>query len=431
MTAGSGGTRRSLSALAPAAEVSAVVNATAFRQHGAALSAFAPLLRLSGRKAAADIVRVQHALTRGLMTASDATLLAGWDSLRNLAELANKLPPAKAASVCRELERQSQALLAAQDDFALLWTESAAAERLKRVKARADQTLAALQKASNARKAMEVSSEAAVLGTLVANTVKGEPELAKLWNSFLRVASLTSPSVLSAAKVAAKRCAGVAQILARKGPLTETEFSQLWSHLSKVRGELGEGYAFGTQRFLRERDKELARASAIALKLGPGHEVKYVTQLEHSIKINGAEGPDAMVLVFNRKTGQMYDPTRIQVKTAAHSEGVEQSIRDGFRSAGHERRGIVPVASCELRLTQDGPVEHFMISSHPDVTTRSLLINAGGAKIPREDLEALRSLGMRVDELDVGMNIEQFTHLAISLMEAALDTAKAAAKAAP
>jgi hypothetical protein len=405
-------------------KVAAAVGEFGLRHHGVAVRAFEPLLARFGRRAGLDLLRVERALGAGLASGGDACAGEAWAALGRLSGLALKLPPGdEQIRVGIEIERRMQALLARDAGYAKAYAEASAEAAAKLREKAARRALAAARRTG--AKAPKITPAAKVIADLDA-VVGDRAELRRLWAHFQRVVPPSSAAMARAAEVAAERADAVSAIL-RDRRLTPAErTAAVWGHLSKVRGELGEGYALGNVPWRRLRDAERARVEAIAARLGPGLDVLSLTQLEHGVRINGSEGPDAVIVIVNRKQGVAYDPLRVQVKTADTSEAVDQTINDVLRSAGLEARtGPLPTVVYEFRATSDGPIEHFVLSAHPDVETRNVIINAADASLPYADMARLRGMGLTVSEQTLDLSVEQFTHLAVSLMETALKAAKA------
>ena len=76
--------------------------------------------------------------------------------------------------------------------------------------------------------------------------------------------------------------------------------------------------------------------------------------------------------------------------------------------------------------TPGGPIEHFLLAVNEKVETTYTVINAAGSRIPQPDLDELIRFGIEAEELKLDLSIEQLTHLAASLMDAAVNALRSA-----
>jgi hypothetical protein len=400
------------------AAVSVVVHA-----HGAELRPFAGLLARFGKAAARDVQMLHQVLSANTAVLTDGAIGQGWAAVKRLAEQARTLPAGPERTLAAiEVERAMQALLSRETDFVIAYTDALehAAAELRQAKAQQ-----ALKAAKGLLSAVTPTAASQVLAHLAKELDAGAPALKRLWQRYRSVPGGPA-GMLKAAGIAGERAQPMQAILRRRGLGVAQRQSQLWGHLSKIRGELGEGYALGNKVWFTHRADQLARARGLANRLGPGHTVEYLTQAEHGLRLNGAEGPDAIVAIVNRAEKRLYDTMRAQVKVAEIGEGAAQSANDVLRSIGQERRGAQALSRYEFRLTPSGPAEAFALSSRPEVTTHLYLINAAGGRTPARDLAELKALGLPITTIALDMSVTQFTHLAVSMAESAIKLLKAA-----
>ncbi len=319
-----------------------------------------------------------------------------------------KLLPAREQDHCAiELERRMQTLNSKRDGFGRLLARSA------------ESATAKTSTGPGRQKNKVADGILAIFGDLMDAAAKRDEPVFAIWRHFRKVVSPSSPAVRSAldylaahqAEIKALSKASISSVADRVKKL-----QALRGYLAKIRGELGEGYALLNKVWKGVVVSRILEAQRIASKLGPGYEVHYLTQLDNAIKVNQLEGPDALIVIINRKTKQAFFHTAAQVKTARTSEAVGQSVNDLLRSAGEQRNTLVP--TCEFTL--NGRREIFTLGGHPLVETNRYIINATGSRIPAADLNVLQRLGHAVTEIELDMSVDQFTSLAISLLEAAL-----------
>jgi hypothetical protein len=389
------------------AAVQAVVHS-----HGAELRPFRVMLQVLGKPAARHIQLLRAALTIRSSRLTQSALTRGWQAAASLAEQLKTIAPSPERTLLEhELEQSLASLLSRDRDFIENYTEAIAdvvRAGLARKEARA---LAALGKS------VQPSSAAQVIARLAKNLQTASPELIELWERIYAVKQAHA-GIERAAAIAAAR----ATVMRRLLSAGETE--RLWSHLFKVRGELGEALALHAPEWLVRREQELDRARRLAYRMGPGHQAVYLTQAENGLRLNRAEGPDALVAIINRRERRIFDVARGQVKVALESEGAIQHVNDIFRRVGLERNRTLSSAFYEFPLTPGGQPQIFVAAAHPDVTTRLYLMNAAGGHTAPADLELLRTFGMAVDEIGMGWTVNQLTHGAISLAESAIGLLK-------
>ncbi|WP_369133612.1 hypothetical protein [Modestobacter sp. I12A-02662] len=391
------------------------------RTHAAEVRPFAGLLVRFGKAAVRDVQILDEVLSLTRSAPSEAALGRGWSAVTRLAEKARSLPPGRERNLVGiEVERAMQALLARDADFAIGFTEAIehAAAQLRAVRAEA-----AIKAAGTLVRFPAPTEGGKVLARLARRLDAAAPELQRLW-SRLEAASESARSIQAAADAAAERAPAILKVLRERGLTSQQRLSQIWGHLSGIRGPLGEGYGLGNRVWLARRAEEMARARALAAAMGPGHTVEYLTQVANNLQVNGREGPDAMLLIVDQRARRTYNSMRAQVKVAAVSEGAQQSGNDVLRSLGVES-GRVPVPATVTYTPGPGetPVT-LLLSSHPEVRTRLHLINAAGSRIPEADIHALREFGFAIDELQLDLTVTHFTHLALSVAESALDLLK-------
>ena len=209
---------------------------------------------------------------------------------------------------------------------------------------------------------------------------------------------------------------------------------ELWGHLSNVRGYLGEALAFTDKAVLADRDAALAAAQDIAKRLGPGHDAVWLTQVENGIRYaDGGEGPDGvLILIRNATTGEAYVHTAYQVKAARSSSGFPQSVNDVYREAGVFRaggwepgRGMV-TPGCLGAGTRGGPAPHGERTGAAACGRCELRSGA-----TNQEVGALKVAGFIVDEQVLWMSVDQATHLAVSMQQAAVREGLASGRLKP
>lgn len=369
-----------------------------FREHGTVVRTFAPLLLRFGARAEKELMLCERAFLRCFASGSEVSFRMADAAATRLRKMIKRLPAREQDHCTIELERRMQTLNSKRDGFGRLLAQAAES--------------AAVKMSSGRRKKKNNLAEKilSVFGELMDAAAKRDRPVFAIWRHFRKVVSPSSSSVRSALDYLAAHQAEI------KDAARVRNLQALWGYLAKIRGELGEGYALLNKVWKGVVDSRIQEAERIASKLGPGHEVHYLTQLDNAIKVNELEGPDALIVIINRKTKQAFFHTAAQVKTARTSEGVGQSVNDLLRSAGEQRYTLVP--TCEFTL--NGKREIFTLGGHPLVETNRYIINATGSRIPSGDLYVLQSLSHAVTEFELDMTVDQFTLLAISLLEAAL-----------
>jgi hypothetical protein len=384
------------------------VGAFFFRNHGVVIHVFGPLLRDFGVLAGKDIAILTRAFNRAAQSGSEAAFRAAEAAAGRLRKLVVKLPQADQQSVAIELERRMQTLNQKRDEFGKLFAEEV--QDAKRAK-KAAKTLASAESAL--RKSLDADKLIAKLGEVRAARGAADPAVDAVWKAFESVVDpLVSAGVRDAATYAAQHSDKIKKLL-KDGKLTQ----ELWGYLVKIRGALGEDYALGNAVWHKKRDELLGEAAKHALQMGDGYEVRYLTQLDHGIKLNGGEGPDALIAIIHPDKKEIYFYATVQAKTADTSEALTQIVDGIARSGGKKGAAAVPVATVNLNL--DGDLMVLTASRNSSFTESFYLINASESTIPTNDLLLLQQSGIRATELQLDMTVDQFTHLALDVMEAA------------
>lgn len=408
-----------LAAVVRAGEAGTAAIQTYIRRHGAAIAPFADLIARFGKGARADVVLLHQVLGAPAATLTDAALGSGWTAAKRLFGMAQRMPegPAKIRAGL-DIQRSMLSLLSRQDDFALEWTDEITAALLASRKAAADE---ALKLAPALAHSTGDLAGAKALARLSAEMPAASPELRALWALYLKAVRQTDAGLLKAATLAAEGAADMKRLLRSRGMRAVDRRNQLWGYLSNVRGALGEAYALSDEAWLAIKADELIRAHKLAATLGPGYEVRYLTQADNLLLLNGREGPDAVIVLINRNQAQpeLIDVTQAQVKVARVSQGAEQSANDVWRRIGEERAAAAGMPAW-YTFTADDVTESFLVVARPEVVPRVVLLNAAGSRTPRADLEVLNSLGLDVTEGGLSLSVKQLTHLAISLCESAI-----------
>jgi hypothetical protein len=380
------------------------VGAFFFRNHGVVIHVLGPLLRDFGKPAANDIAVLTRAFERCVESSSASAFRAAESAASRLRALADKLPPADRQSVLIEIERQMQTLQNKRNEFGKLFAESM--QETKATGKVAGFVASALGKAKDADQVI------ATLGEVIAARSAAEPAIAAVWKSFRRYVPLQSVGVRAAAGYAAEHAPKIKALLA-KGKMTP----ELWGHLVKIRGFLGEEYALANRIWRSKADDLMRDAQKFASRRGEGYEVVYLTQADHRIELNGLEGPDAIIAIIHREKREFFFHSTIQVKTADTSKGLDQ-IADGIsRTAGKRGGGAVSVPNVSMVL--EGEPMIFTAARDPALTESFYLINASESMIPVDDALLLEQYGIRATELQLDMSVDQFTHLSLDIMEAA------------
>jgi hypothetical protein len=383
------------------------------RSHGTAMAKYDPLILRFGDQAAPHVETLTRAMSRGTLTGSAATLEEAELARAKLMPLANRLPQGDRARVGLALVRDGQTIMERMLGDAKDYAEGVEDYMAELASRRAWKSLA-LQALESARL---VVKPGAVLAQLGRDFQLASPELQQLWERYWAIVPLESPFMTAAARSAAEHAPAIADLL-RNRELKATQ--AIWGHLVNPRGVLGEGYALLNPIWLSELDGLLASARKLALGFGPGHTVRYFTQVEHGILLNGRAGPDAVVAVVNQKAATIRVPNPAQVKVATSSEAAAQSVKDAYRSAGLDKLGpVLPYYS--LRLAKNEELRTFRLLS--DVDERLYVINAAQGRLPSADVELLKKLAP-FEERGLDLSVTQFTHLTISLVEAAIKAAK-------
>jgi hypothetical protein len=386
-----------------------------FFSHGRAIQVFGPLLRNLDKNIGRDIVALQRAFGRCSVSSSEAAFRLAEDAAGRLRTQAAKLRPAEQQVVLVEIDRQMQTLQNKRNGFGKLFAEDVEEAARKKAAATAvARATSALEKTKDADKLI------AHLGDVIAAHRFAEDAVAEIWSAFLRYGGMQSPGVRKAAEYVAGRPQKI-KALIESGALSE----ELWGHVRRVVGFMGEDYGLLNPVWLNRSDELMKAAEGAAKQLNDllpaakagGYEVRYLTQLDHTIRINGREGPDAIIAIFHPERKEFYFFATIQVKTANTSEGLVQVVDGLFRSAGKtgDSGKLVPFVEFVL----DGEPLAFPLSRNPAVTESFHVINAAGSMIPPEDVDLIRRIGMQVTELKFDMSVDQFVHMALDFMEAA------------
>jgi hypothetical protein len=384
-----------------------------FRQHGTAVRAFAPLLR-SIAKAEKEIALLERAFLRCLISGSEASFRTADAAATRLRKLIKRLPAQEQDQCAMELERRMQTLNNKRDGFGRLFVESVEKSAVK-----ASSRMRSVSAKKHLRLADQVLS---AFGLLMDTAIKSEAAVGAVWKHFRKVVTPSSRAVRSAVEYLATHQEQIKALTRASAQSTASRLRRIQAlrgYLVNVRGYLAEGYALLNKVWKGVVDTRLQEAEAIASKLGPGHEVHYLTQLDNGIHINvsGAQGPDALIVIVNRKTKQAYIHTFAQVKAARTSKAIGQTVKDQLRLAGEQINTLVP----RLEFTLNGKLQHLTIDWHPLVEESIYVINAAGSRIPKADLDDLKRLGRAVTELELDISVDQFTRLAVSMLEAALN----------
>lgn len=387
-----------------------------FRQHGETVRAFTPLLLRFGKEGGKKVKLLERAFNACLESGSEASFRIADHAAMRLRKLSNQLPEPEQSQVAIEIERRMQTLNNKRDGFGRLFAESAEESMIAKAARKRLSSRVALATVKKTQLADRVLS---VFGDLMRKADAEGAAVSLIYKHFQQVVEADSSSMKSAMQYAADHAEKMRDIVESKILSPAHRLQKLRGYLSKMRGDLGEGYGLLNKVWSGSIYKHLEEAEQIAIelnKLEPGHEVHYLTQLDNKILVNGLEGPDALIVIVNRRSKKCYFHTKAQVKTATTSEGVKQSIHDLLRSAGEQRRTAVPYVD----FTLNGKREVFTLGADPLVQTNRYLINATGSTIPKVDIDKLKSLGEAVTELELDMSVDQFTLLAVSVIEAAI-----------
>jgi hypothetical protein len=253
--------------------------------------------------------------------------------------------------------------------------------------------------------------------------------LVKLWD-FVRTQVGTAPGIEAMARQASDSSEAVWKILKEKG--VKAGEQELWGHLSNVRGYLGEALAFTDRAVLADRDAALAAAQDIAKRLGPGHDAVWLTQVENGIRYtDNGEGPDALILIRNATTGEAFVHTAYQVKAARSSSAFPQSVNDVYREAGVFRAGGWEPGRATVTFSPPGQEREvtLRLTESAQVQRRAVVVNFSGAT--NQEVGALKAAGFIVDEKVLGMSVDQATHLAVSMQQAAVREGLASGRLKP
>jgi hypothetical protein len=412
----------SLSALTR--KVTPAVGATLSRQRGRLGRPFEALIKQAGAAVVNDVVSLEMALEVGAKAGSSAGNQAraadAFQAINALWDRAETLSG-------RPAERVRLELLAR-------W-KRAEAMRVKALSFCDEDTVKAINKlesdAAAAKPAFKAGvaaaakkADAAAAGTLAELDQMliqsgTDPVLVKLWDYVGTALGKNSPFIEEMARDAAARAEAVLKILREKG--VKLGQAELWGHLSNVRGLLGEGLALADKAVIADRDLAFAAAQATAKRLGPGHDVVWLTQVENGIRYaDRGAGPDAMILIRNNATGEAYIHTAYQVKAARKSEAFPQSVNDWYRENGVFKQGGWEFGDGTVTFTLPGQEQEvtLRIAASSAVQRRAAIVNFTGAT--NEEVRALTDAGFVVDEKRLGMSVDQATHLAVSMQQAAI-----------
>lgn len=399
---------------------------------GVVLHAFGPLLRHFGTDAGKLVARLEAACEVALDRDSRRALLAANRAADELEAMAARLPADEQASVLVELERRRQTLLFRDsrfgEEYARATDEARQAgkslSKARRVQARNKD--AALQRQADAT--------CAEFGKRMNTTGRSKDPAHGIYARFRRAVPLMSAGMNDAVRKAAGQAEAFRDLLKRyaKTPTPDLQ-SQLWGVVSAVRGSLGESYALSSKIWREEADRLLVEASRDAVRINreasalagraaggprPAFQAIELSQLEHQVKLNGLEGPDAMIALIDPQRRRMVLRARAQVKTAKLSEGVEQTLNDDWRLLGQETKKITEVPIVEFR--RNGKTETYVVEVIPSVREDRYALDMMGARIPERNLKELAAAGRRIETMQLDMSVDEFTQLTLSLLESAV-----------
>jgi hypothetical protein len=399
---------------------------------GVVLHAFGPLLRHFGTDAGRLVALLDAACEVALDRGSRRALLAANRAADQLEAMARRLPADEQASVLVELERRRQTLLFRDQGFGEEYARAAdEARQSRKLPGKAQQARVGKKEAALQKKADATCAE---FGKRMNASGKTKDPVIAIYARFRRAVPLLSAGMNDAARKAAGQAEAFRDLLKRyaKTPTPDLQ-SQLWGVVSAVRGSLGESYALGSKTWRAEADRLLVEASRDALRINreaaalagraaggprPAFQAIELSQLEHQVKLNGLEGPDAMIALIDPRRRRMVLRARAQVKTAKVSEGVEQTLNDDLRLLGQESKKPAETPIVEFR--RNGKTETYVVEVIPSVREDRYALDMMGARIPEKDLKELAAAGRRIETMQLDMSVDDFTQLTLSLLESAV-----------
>jgi hypothetical protein len=428
---GASGISGALGKLAKREPTAALVRTSLAESHGAIVRPFIPLLeRLdpsAAKRALRDIVNLEHFLASGPLSARQEKQVLVL--LRRLDSQVNTLAAAERGPFLLHLKERWQQLVFMDKQRAAAFTD----EAVKGIRELEDKAAQAAGAATKFPAGQPTTHDLVgeVLPRIAQRITSGQmdPRLVKLWTNFMNQVGIGSPGLRSAREYATEYASQVLGVLEDTAKSASQKRKELMGVLVNVRSRLGEAYALTSRVVRADLDLEVAAAQEIAKRLGPGHQVVALTQLEHQIKyLDRNEGPDAVVLIIAPDGKKAYIKAVVQVKSAEKSKAIAQSIGDAHREVGSLGRGERDPGLSILEVTLPGETKPtaFALTSHPQVERRAIIVNATDAKIPKKDRDALTGAGFVVNERKIDMTVDQQTHLAITVMDAAVHARQSA-----
>jgi hypothetical protein len=371
----------------------------AFRVHGNTLQRFAPFLNLKDPLINKQITQLTSATAQFLETDSRYAGNKAWENIRLLDKAISRLSPDKQSSALLELERSIEMLLVRDNDLKKLIGKEIEDFRLFRLAKVFNMTL------------KNPAATGAIISQWSKSIYSSGGELLKIFKRFKEIVSLDEPAVTKASAYIFDNSTKL------KKAVENSDKQALLGYLSNVRGFLGEGYALLSKEWRIQHTKALKKAKKIAQELGKDYRVVSLSQIQNKIFLGGKEGPDQMIVLINRKRKEVIPFLVAQVKIANKSEAILQTIND--------------VVNRELKFTSVFEYvykeEKFALRLIQDqrVATQRYILNATGSIIPRTDLELLNKYGIQeVSEIVLNFSVEQFSYLAIRMIEEGLNIAK-------
>ena len=373
-------------------------------------------MRLYGLAASRHVDALTDALDEFLLTGTDAAAATFWKSFVRLNKLAEGLPPEQAHQVALELVWRMQAVLARETDAARI--------------ARARRTVKESSRLTSASKAVAKGAKGAGIAAallpdpnalMAVGKMKGvirrtNRALWAVWKRFDQVVAPNHPGVVQALRRITENVDKIRELL-KKRAFVKLDRQHLWS----VRGLLGEAYSLMSKVWLKEKDKLLREAEELASKRGVDWTARYLTQLDHAVRIGGREGPDGVVVLINEKTGEVVIHAVVQVKIEKVISAFKQLYRDMRRFMGEEGvTGAEAFASFEFRLASGAPSAPYTIVGGTGLP-KMYVLSAADSVAVASDLDFLKSsAGAAITELKLDMTVNQLSRLAIGYIEAML-----------
>lgn len=401
---------------------------------GVVFHTFGPLLRDFGTTAGKDIAILERACEITLQTGSNSTHGAAFKAVRRLLRLAAKLPVDEGLVAIVELERRAQTLWFRNREFGETLAKAAENERGAATLAR-KASRKAVRAAEKREQLIELAHEVnANFHSRVQLARKTNPQL---YASFRRLRKAVPPmatTMLDAALKAAQQADEFRELLEQYGKSESMEvLRKMWGIISGVRGSLGEGYALGCSVWRDQADFLLADAMNHAFRLTEAargaagtaaddvYEAVEILQAEHRLLLNDLEGPDSIIAVINHARRRMIIRARAQVKTAKVSKAIEQTLNDDLRVAGHEAlQSDLPTAE----FVRNGNKEIYVLETLPSVPEDLFVLDFGGSRMDQKDLQQLVAAGKRVDSIIMDMTVDDFTTLALEMLQTAMDSTR-------